>query len=150
MAEKKYQKYIIDDYRGRPPITDADREREPMLKVLPHICIPLTYLDSNKLEGGFYSECMWLHKASDAAMPAHAHEWDEIIGFFGSNPDDFHDLGGQIEFWLDDEQYILTKSCIIFIPKGLKHAPLIFRQVDHPIFHWGVGLSSIYNRAKTS
>jgi hypothetical protein len=146
MAGGIYQKYIITDYAGRPAITDADREREPMLAALPQISIPLTYLDKNKIEGGLYAECMWFHKGSDATMEAHSHDWDEIIGFYGSNPEDYHDLGGQIELWLGDEKHILTKSCMVFIPKGLKHCPLIFRKVERPIFHWAVGLSSTYNR----
>ena len=49
---------------------------------------------------------------------------------------DVYDLGGEIEFWLDDEQYMLTKSCMVYVPKGLKHCPIVFRRIDRPIFHF--------------
>ena len=67
----------------------------------------------------------------------HSHPFHELFCYFGTNTDDPSDLGGEIEFWLEDEQYILTKSCIIFVPKGMKHCPLITRRVDRPIFHLG-------------
>jgi hypothetical protein len=47
-----------------------------------------------------------------------------------------YELGGEIEFWLEDEKYMLTKSCIIFVPKGMKHCPIVFRRIDRPIFHF--------------
>jgi hypothetical protein len=47
-------------------------------------------------------------------------------------------LGGEVEFWLEDEKYLLTKSCLIFAPKGLKHCPLRVIRVDRPIFHFTV------------
>lgn len=47
-----------------------------------------------------------------------------------------YDLGGEVEFWLEDEQHILTKTSMIFVPGGMKHCPLIVRRVDRPIFHF--------------
>jgi hypothetical protein len=57
-----------------------------------------------------------------------------------------HDLCGEIELWLGDEKHILTKSCMVFIPKGLKHCPLVFRRVDRPIFHFSAGPARAYDR----
>jgi hypothetical protein len=68
----------------------------------------------------------------------HTHEFDEILGFFGTNPDDQYDLGGEVELWLEDEPFVLTKSFMAFIPAGMKHCPLIMRRIDRPIFHFGV------------
>jgi hypothetical protein len=75
---------------------------------------------------------------------AHTHPFDEVIAFVGTNPDDPQDLGGEIELWLEDEPYILAKSCLVFIPKGLKHCPLIVRRVDRPIFHFITGPEGTY------
>ena len=63
-------------------------------------------------------------------------EPDEIIGFFGTDTENVFDLGGEIEFWLEDEKYLLTKSCLIFIPGGMKHCPIKFLKIDRPIFHF--------------
>jgi hypothetical protein len=80
---------------------------------------------------------------------AHTHDTDEIIGFFGNNPKDPYDLGGEIEIWLEDEKYILTKSCLIFVPKGMKHCPLVIRKVDRPIFHFTTVTEGQYIKNET-
>ena len=49
---------------------------------------------------------------------SHAHDYDETLGFFGTDPADLYDLGGEIEFWIEDEKFMLTRSCLIFIPQG--------------------------------
>ena len=72
------------------------------------------------------------------------HDFDEVITFIGNNVEDPYDLGGEIEFWLEDEPQIITRSSIIFVPKGMKHAPLIIRRVDRPIFHTAMGTGGIY------
>jgi hypothetical protein len=62
----------------------------------------------------------------------HAHSADEYCMFLGSNPDNPRDLGGEVEFWIKDEKYILTKSCAIYIPKMLQHAPMWPKKVNNP------------------
>jgi hypothetical protein len=94
--------------------------------------------------------CIWYLKATpNDSFPAHTHNSDEIIAFFGSNPKDPHDLGGKIEIWLEDEKYILTKSCLIFVPKGMKHCPLVIRKVDRPIFHFTTVTEGQYIKNET-
>jgi hypothetical protein len=70
-------------------------------------------------------------------VDAHTHEYDEILGFYGCDPYNPHDLFGEIEFWIEDETYLLTKSCTIYIPKGIRHCPLFIRVLDKPMFHFG-------------
>jgi hypothetical protein len=64
----------------------------------------------------------------------HFHDYDEIIGYFGSNPDDPFDLGGEMELWIEDEQHIFNRSCLLYIPKGIRHNPWFIRRVDRPVF----------------
>jgi hypothetical protein len=52
--------------------------------------------------------------------------------FLGSDPDDPRNLGGEVEFWMEDDQYLLTKSCIIHVPAMVQHAPMIPKRVDDP------------------
>jgi len=77
----------------------------------------------------------------------HAHDYDEILGFTGSNVSNLEELGGEIEFWLEDEQYILTKSCLIFIPRGMKHGPLSVRRFERPWFAYTAALNGAYARS---
>ena len=39
------------------------------------------------------------------------------------------ELGGEIELWLEDEQLIITRSCLVFIPRGMKHCPMFVRRI---------------------
>ena len=70
---------------------------------------------------------------------------NETIGFFGTDRNDTLDLGGEIEFWLEDERYLLTRSCIIYVPSGMKHCPIKFLRIDRPIFHFIISTSGEYH-----
>jgi hypothetical protein len=64
----------------------------------------------------------------------HVHDDDEIIGYFGSNPKDPFDLGGEIEIWIEGEPYNFIKSCLLFLPRGVMHCPWFIKKVESPIF----------------
>ena len=153
MAESRYGKYIIyepkrnvklPEFRGdsgKPP-PDIESKTTHMM-----------YIDSEVVDGAFYSECAWFWPGSgtdqnpEAKPPpggAHTHPFDEIVGFFGTNPDDPHDLCGEIEMWLEDEKFLLTRSFLIYVPAGMKHCPLVIRKVDRPIFHFTAGPGKMY------
>ena len=144
MAETKYGKFIITKLKPNIPRTDWGREAsasERMTRVM--------YLDNEVLKGAFYVECAWFTKASDEAAPLpHTHDFDEVLAFFGTNLEDPQDLCGEIEIWLDDEKHVLTQSCVVFIPQGLKHCPLVIRRVDRPIFHFSTGPGGMYTGEK--
>lgn len=139
MAERKHEKYIMTKSKSDLTLPDFRQDIDASF------AIPLIYLDSNILTGAFYVECAWfLNGKEKSDVESHTHPFDEVIAFFGSNPDDPEDLGGEVEIWLEDEQYILNKSCLIFVPKGMKHCPLFIRRVDRPIFHFTAGPSGSY------
>ena len=75
---------------------------------------------------------------------AHTHDFDETVGLLGTVREDPHSLGGEIELWLEDEKYTLTKSCMIYCPAGLKHCPLRVVRVDQPIFFLAVSITNKY------
>ena len=129
---EKHEAVIIDDLN-----TDRDE-----------IGTLLYQFDESTIKGvPFFTDCAWVWpKADDIVMEgeSHAHDFQEIVTLFGSNPEDPQDLGAEVEFWLEDEKYTLTKSCLIYVPKGVRHCPLIFRNVTRPIFHYIVGNSGRY------
>lgn len=148
MEAKKFEKYIItkpkeyvepqDFSPGGPGFFVNDR----MARVM--------YLDDDVLKGAFYVECVWIYKPSPEGTgpKTHTHDFDEIIAFFGSNPDDPTDLCGEVELWLGGEKHIIKKSCVVFVPKGLEHCPMRFLRVDRPIFHFTAGPTSKYGGKK--
>jgi hypothetical protein len=114
----------------------------------------IVYLDSETVPGAkFYAEALWFwprqikpepQPGDEAGVKPHTHPFPEMIAFFGTNPDDIHDLCGEIELWIDGEQHIITKSFVAFIPAGVVHCPLKIRRIDRPIFHFTAGPGKIY------
>jgi len=64
---------------------------------------------------------------------AHDHGLDEYLVFLGTNPKDPNDPCGEVELWIDGEKNMPTKSRAVFIPAGVKHAPIYFRKIERPI-----------------
>lgn len=111
--------------------------------------VDVAFLDNDVLEGGRYVETVWFLKGSDEiAVYPHVHDFDEILGFFGCDLDRPEDLGGQIEDTIDGEEYVITKSCVLFVPKGVVHGPLYIRRVDRPFFHFATGDTKLYHGEK--
>jgi quercetin dioxygenase-like cupin family protein len=104
----------------------------------------LAWLDSNKIKGAFYTEVVWYYKPRKNIVGAHTHDFDEVIAFFGSDPYNIRDLGGEVELWMGGEKHIITKSCLVFVPKGIEHCPMSFNRVDRPIFHFTAGTGGKY------
>jgi quercetin dioxygenase-like cupin family protein len=105
----------------------------------------ILWMDDNVVENAFHMNTAWyLKPTTTLENTPHTHDADEIIGFFGSNEQDPYDLGGEIEIWLEDEKHIINRTCMIFVPAGMKHCPLIIRRVDRPIFHFTVVTSGKY------
>lgn len=136
MAELKYKKYIVEDYTFSEEEVKKNAENPERLTRLAHI----VRLDDKIVKGSFHIGFSWALGASTQKqeLEAHTHDFNEVLGWIGTDWKNPHDLGGEIEFWIEDEKYILKNSCIIFIPKGVKHCPLKDLKVDRPIIHFGV------------
>ena len=138
MTDTKYGKYIVTDLKSPYSQEENEAYAQWATRVL--------WLDNKVVTGAFQMNVSWYLKPQTGQQPleAHTHEPDEIIGFFGNNHEDPYDLGGEVEFWLEDEQHIITRSCLIFVPGGMKHCPLILRRVDRPIFHFSTVTGGSY------
>jgi hypothetical protein len=137
--ENEYEKYIIQELimpEGKMPSAEYMQRATKVL-----------WMDGENTPGAFNVNVTWLWKATDFNHDeAHKHDYDEVIGFFGSDPDNPNDLNAEVEFWLEDEQYILTKSTLLFLPKGLTHCPLRVHSVGKPIFHFTTVRSGSYKQ----
>ncbi len=140
MAKLKYQKYIVDTAKV-PESVEKMHGRSSGKETR------IVWLDDRVLKGAFYLTCRWYTEPKGDRDENHSHDFDEVLGFIGSDWENPHELNGEIELWLEDEKYILTKSCVVFIPKGLKHLPLRVLRVDRPIMHFSTGPESKYTRA---
>jgi hypothetical protein len=107
-------------------------------------------LDAETVPGAeFYSEAKWIvpgdtSKEGILLVDSHTHTFGELVGFFGYDYEDIQDLGAEIEFTVDNEKHIITKSFAAFIPAGVQHGPLVIRNVRKPIFHMTAADTGIY------
>jgi hypothetical protein len=137
MPTTQYGKLIVSDLRAPPHVMAALPEYSKWGK-------RILWIDNNTVKGSFQMNCSWYLHPNTKGLAPHAHDVDEIIGFFSNDPNNPYDLGAEIEFWIDTEQFVIRKSALFFVPAGVKHCPLILRRVDRPIVHFSVVTSSEY------
>lgn len=153
MTEKKYLKNIVVEDVMPPPNPEALKLMEDQEKAGKTIDRTLLLgIQDSIVKGSFFAGCEWLWGLTGSGpvnieLP-HSHDFDEIIGLIGSNKSQPRELGGEVEFWMDNEEYIITKTCLMFIPKGVTHCPLIFRRIDSPIFMFESGNDTIYEKKR--
>ncbi len=112
----------------------------------------LLWMDDDMVKGAeMYMECIWLWPGETKAglmEEPHVHDFDEVIGFVGSDPDHPEDLNAVMEMHMGDEVHYLEKSCLMYLPAGMKHCPLTFKKVNKPVFFFT--LAPIGNYGRTS
>ena len=141
MAKSKYSKYIVTELK-------IPEEKKIIAADYAKYARRILWMDENVVAGAFHMNTAWyLKDTRTLESKPHTHDTDEIIGFFGNNAEDPYDLGGEIEIWLEDEKKILTRTCMLFVPAGMKHCPLILRRVDRPIFHFTTVTGGRYDKA---
>lgn len=67
--------------------------------------------------------------------PCHTHNFHEVLAWFGGNPADPDDFGGEVEFFLGPEleKYVFTRPTLVYLPPNLPHGPLEITRIDSPI-----------------
>jgi hypothetical protein len=157
MTESKYGKYICTELKKNIKLPGFKGDQVIRQGAVNGVRPPLEHIiwmDSEVIPGAFYSEIMWcwptrriLTPAETKKMPGvppHTHPFTEIMGYFGTNLEDPGDLCGEIELWLEDEQFILTRSFIAYFPAGMVHCPLKHLKQDKPMFHFTMGPGQVY------
>lgn len=145
--EGEYGKYVVSTLRA-PFIPQEFQE------IYKQWGRRLLWIDGNVVPGAFQMNLSWYHSAPDMRPlykhDEHSHDFDELIGFIGSNPEDPEDLGGVIEVGINGELHRLTKSSIIFMPAGMKHLPLSIISLERPILHFSISMNPEYSYKPTN
>jgi len=119
-------------------------------EIPPERAYRIVYLDKEVVPGAdFYVEALWFWPRECSpddppGVPAHSHPFDEVIAFFGTNPEDIRDLGGEVELWIDGEKNLIDRSFMAFVPAGVEHCPLRITRIERPIFHFTAGPGEMY------
>lgn len=133
--KKKYERYVLRQPMRMEQFHDKLAEG---FMTMP----PLLFLNGDvPVEGaGQFAEAIWVSSdgssVDDPDRQPHSHHFDELFMFLGSDQNNMLDLGGEVEIWLGEadqaEKYVLNTTSSIFVPRGVTHLPLIFRNVKKP------------------
>ena len=148
MAETKYGKYFITETPPNPLHPQSRVKGNPMPW---ENTIYINDELNQTLKGAFYLETNMVLRKSEGPPPEsggggkpHNHAFDEYLIFLGTDPEDLFDLGGEVELWVGDEKHIITKTCVVFVPKGTYHTPLYIHRVDRPFMFITTGSTPRY------
>jgi len=163
MSEGKYGKYIVTEFYDKFELP-AERAWEKaimgrgMLDGKRRRMEHMVWMDSNVVPGAFYAEAVWYwppsmtkhelitpEQAKNApGIPPHVHPFPELLSYYGTDMKHPDKLYCEVEFWIEDEQYIFDKSFVVYIPEGVRHCPLHMRNLTQPIFHFTMGPGQNY------
>ena len=138
----KNAKYAVDKAKENPII----HRFQPQLD--PKVVKPVITVDDQVVPGAeFYADTNWIMPGGAAEITlaeSHAHEFGEMLGFYGLNYDNIQDLGAEIEIVIDGENNVLDSSFAAYVPPGVRHGPIIVRNVKRPIFWVSSGRAPRY------
>jgi hypothetical protein len=134
----KYGSYFLSD-NGEPPKA-MDFVGLNSIPPFPEIASPQTYFRGASALPGATATIGWqVFKAPVCWETPHIHKYDEFLIFLGAElPDLCSSFDAEVDLWMGEEmeKHTITSTTIVFIPKGVQHAPLNFRAIRKPIlFH---------------
>ena len=106
----------------------------------------LLWIDGLKLDGAPYMEAVRFHTSNDEGPETHAHEFDELIGFLGLDPEAPDELHGDLSLFIDGKTVEFSNSCVAYIPRGVMHSPILVPRLDSSIIHFSGGNGGDYAR----
>ena len=128
-----FEKYAVLSPKAQPQDGNPDR----MTRV--------AWLDDDVVSGAPYFEAVWVHKDLPGEVAEHAHDFDEFLGYVGSDPTT-DDLGCTVEFTLNGETMKFTKNFVVYIPAGMPHCPMRVYNVTRPVLNYSGGPNVKYLR----
>ncbi|MBN2243877.1 MAG: hypothetical protein JW793_14420 [Acidobacteria bacterium] len=81
-------------------------------------------------------------------LQSHHHDVDEYLFFLGGQlPDLTANFDAEIEIFLgpEYERHLITKPCILYIPRGFEHNPMDIKRVGKPLVFMPLLLSPYFN-----
>lgn len=97
------------------------------------------WIDGEVCKGAPYFEAVWILKDIPDGPGLHRHDFDEFLGFMGSDINTPMELGCDIEVFVKDEILKINKTCLIFIPAGVKHGILSVKNLTKPVLNYSGG-----------
>ncbi len=164
----KYDKYICTELKKRhmlPGPTPEERDKiaaEGRRISMEHVL----WLDDEVIPGAYYGESTWIwppsypnqmsweeamkRTANPTPMFPHAHDFPELLSWWGTDPDHPEDTSS-MGMLIGDEEIPLDRSWVAYIPAGMLHMPTRGaggKVTSRPVCHWTSGPGGVYTREK--
>jgi hypothetical protein len=102
-------------------------------------------------QAAVFAAYSWVFPTDEEVFWVHPHvhdDFDEVLMWMGSDPDNVHDLGADLYMTIEDERHVLNTTGAVYIPKGVKHCPLGFQSVRRPFTFMALALSGDYTSTR--
>ena len=130
-----YGKYFLSD-NGEPPKAN-DYVSLNSIPPFPEIASPQTFFRGASALPGATATMGWQVFTDPVCWETpHTHKYDEFLIFLGGElPDLCSSFDAEIDLWMGEEmeKHTITSTTVVFIPKGMQHAPLNFRAIRKPV-----------------
>ena len=104
----------------------------------------MTYMSRTQINAAnCYIEFGWIWDKVEPGIGEMRHDkYNEIVLHIGGDPDNPEDLGANMEFGLGGELFPIDTSFGVFIPKGMRHGPLNFKDCRKPYIEMAIMLGA--------
>jgi len=144
-----YGKYFLSD-DGSPPKA-GDFTSLNSIPPFKEIASPQTYFRGASALPGATATIGWQVFTDPVCWESpHVHLYDEFLIFLGADlPDLCSSFDAEIDLWMGEEmeKHTITSTTIVFIPKGMQHAPLNFRAINKPVLFHALYLGPYLDRS---
>ena len=129
----KFDKYFIQQTKGNP-LHATYLPGEPSYTDWPIWIDSEAATSSNgPVEGAtHYGPHLVMRPFDGTNLRPHSHAVDEWLLFHGLDPEHPEELGGEVEFYLEGEKHVFTKTTAVWVPAYWYHTPMSFPRVDRP------------------
>jgi hypothetical protein len=131
-----YEQYVI-----RSPLREAGN---PIVKGRQNPT--MTYMDRQQINvANYYIEFGWIYSMPEPNPHIHQHmhkKFDEIVLHIGGDPENPTDLGGEIEFYVEQQPLTFSTNTGLYLPKGTSHGPLTWKKFTKPHIEMAIMLGA--------
>lgn len=148
-----YEQYVVrSPMRESPGALSGKGRQSPTM----------TYMSDVQVPGvKYYFEFGWIYGITDTINEMQHDKFDEIVLHIGGDPENPEDLGADMTFGIGGHNMRFNKNYAMYIPRGVKHGPLIWHEWRKPHIEmaimlgagtlkegWGFDIIDMLNRRK--
>jgi hypothetical protein len=136
MTHTNYEKYLVKE-----PVMQDQPDSNVQNRTYP----PLIYMSSAQIPDIKYNiefGWVWGMPQPNPCLSERVGEYDEILLNIGGDCYNPEELGADIEYSLGGQILTINSTSAIFIPKGVRHGPLTYKEYRHPHVHISILLGT--------